>query len=96
MLNGFCTIKEAAEIMKLSETYIRTLCSAGRIEGAQKVGGSWFIPEDAAKNYKPRPKGFAAVWERLREQEAALNERLRQEARLNDGELGQGTAEYNK
>ena len=33
----------------IKERRIRVLCSEGRIEGAKKIGKTWFIPEDAIK-----------------------------------------------
>ena len=33
----------------IKERRIRVLCSEGRIDGAKKIGKTWFIPEDAIK-----------------------------------------------
>ncbi len=45
----YMTAKQAAEKWRISERRIRTLCSAGKIPGAEKMGKSWQIPYDAAK-----------------------------------------------
>ncbi len=50
----FMTIKDAALKWGVSERTAQQLCTAGRVEGAQKFGGSWAIPADAAKPADPR------------------------------------------
>ena len=47
---------EAAERWNLSRRRIITLCNDGRIEGAQKAGATWIIPEDAEKPSDARIK----------------------------------------
>lgn len=42
----------------IKERRIRILCSEGRIHGAQKIGNTWLIPEDAEK---PTDKRFKQV-----------------------------------
>ena len=72
MLNGFLTVKEAAEKLGLSGQQIRNICIKGQFPGAQKEGATWFIPEESVSSYKPGPQGFAAVWKKIRDKEAAL------------------------
>lgn len=43
------TIKEAANLWKISETTVSKYCRNGRIDGAKKIGNSWYIPEGAVK-----------------------------------------------
>ncbi len=50
----YITIKEAAQKWGISERTVQTLCSAGRVPGAEKFGGSWAIPENAEKPGDPR------------------------------------------
>ncbi len=50
----YITIKEAAQKWGISERTVQTLCSAGRVPGADKFGGAWAIPEDAEKPGDPR------------------------------------------
>ena len=48
---GLIGVQEAAALHGVSEQRIRQLCAAGRIKGAQKVGGSgvWVMPPDAER-----------------------------------------------
>ena len=45
----YMTVREAAEKWQVSQRLAQKLCTEGRIEGAQKFGGSWAIPADAQK-----------------------------------------------
>ena len=47
---------EAAGRWNLSRRRIITLCNNGRIEGAQKVGATWIIPDNAQKPSDARIK----------------------------------------
>ncbi len=51
---NYISIKEAAAKWGVSERMVQTLCSAGRVAGAEKFGGSWAIPETAEKPDDPR------------------------------------------
>jgi len=53
--------KEYAQLHGLSQVRVRQLCEAGRIPGAQKVGKTWIIPEDALPI--PARKGPKGRWE---------------------------------
>jgi len=48
-MEHFITLKEASEKWGISERRIRTLCSDGRIDGANKIGPLWTIPANAEK-----------------------------------------------
>jgi hypothetical protein len=48
--------KETADRWGISSRRIALLCSEGRIPGAQRVGASWGIPEDAQKPTDARIK----------------------------------------
>ena len=41
--------KEAAEKWGLSTRRIQSLCTGGRINGADRIGNMWVIPKDAEK-----------------------------------------------
>ena len=69
MLPGYMTSKEAARYINRTDSLIRKLCKAGKLQGAVKVGNTWIIPEETIKNYVPAPTGFAVVWSRRRERE---------------------------
>jgi hypothetical protein len=49
MINDYYTIKEAAEKWNLSERWVRSLCSQGKIDGAVQFGRAWAIPQDAKR-----------------------------------------------
>ena len=48
-MNGFITVKEAAEKWNVGVRRVNTLCLEGRIPGVSKLGNVWAIPEDAEK-----------------------------------------------
>ena len=48
-MEGYMTLKEAAEKWGIGERRINTLCLEGRIEGASKIGNLWVIPVDTPK-----------------------------------------------
>ena len=50
------TIQAAAAKWGISERRIQTLCTTGRIEGAQKFGRQWAIPADVEKPSDARIK----------------------------------------
>jgi hypothetical protein len=43
----YMTISEAATKWNLSNRRIQTLCSQGRIPGAERAGYCWLLPKDA-------------------------------------------------
>lgn len=49
MIDGYMSIKEAAEIWEVTPRRIQVLCTEGRIEGAAKLGREWAIPLSAQK-----------------------------------------------
>lgn len=50
----FITVREASARWGISERLVQKLCSQGRIDGAEKFGGSWSIPASAHKPMDPR------------------------------------------
>ena len=48
-MEGFMTIKETAEKWNLTERRVQKMCSDGKIEGVQKFGNAWVIPEYAKR-----------------------------------------------
>lgn len=52
----YISTSEAAEKWNLSKRRIIVLCNEGRIEGAQKAGSTWIIPDDAEKPIDARIK----------------------------------------
>ena len=49
MIDGYMSIKEAAEKWNVSTRRIQVYCSEGRIDGAAKLGREWAIPTLAQK-----------------------------------------------
>lgn len=50
------TIQAASEKWGISERRIQTLCTTGRLDGAQKFGRQWAIPADLEKPSDARIK----------------------------------------
>ena len=48
-MNGFMTTKEAAEKWDISIRQVQNHCRNGRINGVQRIGSIYLIPEDAKK-----------------------------------------------
>lgn len=53
---NYISVKQAAENWGMSSRRVQILCNQGRIEGAQRVGNSWTIPEVAQKPIDGRRK----------------------------------------
>ena len=53
-MNGYLSIRQAAELWGVSERRINQYCAEGRIPGAQRVGRAWAIPAGAHKPKDPR------------------------------------------
>lgn len=56
----FMTVRDAARRWGISERLVQKLCAQGRIDGAEKFGGSWSIPASARKPSDPRRAGSVA------------------------------------
>ena len=52
----YISASEAASKWGLSSRRVGLLCNEGRIEGAQKAGATWIIPENAEKPSDARIK----------------------------------------
>lgn len=52
----YITAKEAANKWNISERRVQVLCEQGRIEGVQRFGKAWAIPQNAAKPSDSRIK----------------------------------------
>ena len=52
----YISASEAASKWGRSSRRVGLLCNEGRIEGAQKAGATWIIPEDAEKPSDARIK----------------------------------------
>jgi len=62
-MNGYISVKEAAERWDISPRQVQKLCNEGRVDGAVQFVTVWAIPKDAPKPTRtakskpgPRPK----------------------------------------
>lgn len=56
MIDGYISIKQAAEKWGITPRRVQVLCSSGRIEGAGKLGREWAIPENSDRPVDGRVK----------------------------------------
>ena len=63
-MNGFITVREAAEKWNIGIRRVNTLCHEGRIPGASKLGNVWAIPENAEKPTDERIKSGRYIKQR--------------------------------
>lgn len=62
-MKGYMTLVEAAEKWNVSPRSINNYCINGRIEGAERAGRLWMIPEDTEKPKDLRVKsGYYVGW----------------------------------
>lgn len=59
--NRYLSTPEAAERLKIHPSRIRRLAAAGRIQGAQKIGRDWIIPESL--RIRAGSRGPQGTWE---------------------------------
>ena len=52
----YMTIAEASKKWSISARRIQTLCSQGRVPGAERLGYGWVLPKDAVKPADARIK----------------------------------------
>ncbi len=68
----YMSATEAAAKWGLSSRRVGLLCNEGRIEGAQKAGAVWIIPEDAKKPSDARIKSGKYI--KIKLEEGEINE----------------------
>lgn len=54
-LPGYLTVEATASRFGQSAQWVRQLCREGRLAGAVKVGGVYFVPVATVKSWKKRP-----------------------------------------
>lgn len=64
-MEGYLSIREAAEKWGVSERRVNQYCTEGRISGAERFGTAWAIPDSAEKPDDPRKKKNDAVSPKL-------------------------------
>jgi len=84
------TTKQASIKWKISDRRIRLLCSQGKIDGAELIGKTWYIPDDAAKPADGRIKKSDSYLLKIEE----LKKRLDQKRPLTDGETQRLNEEF--
>lgn len=77
------TTKEASKLWNISDRRVRELCKVGKIEGAELIGNTWFIPNDAIKPKDARYKANDSLYEKILE----LKKELDNKRPLTEGEL---------
>lgn len=64
MINNFMNVKEVAVFLGYTDRNVTVLCTSGKLLGAFKDGGRWFIPVETAKIYKmTHPKNGKKLFE---------------------------------
>ena len=53
---NYLSVSQTAERWNMTSRRVQVLCNEGRIEGAQRVGNVWTIPENAEKPTDARKK----------------------------------------
>lgn len=55
---NYLSVTQIAEKWEMTPRRVQVLCNQGRIEGAQRVGNVWTIPENAEKPIDARKKSL--------------------------------------
>ena len=58
-MNGYISVKEAAQRWDISTRQVQKLCNMGRIEGVIRFSNTWAIPTTAKKPTRTVPKKSA-------------------------------------
>ena len=45
-MNGYISVREAAERWNITERQVQKLCAEGRIDGVTRFANAWAIPDD--------------------------------------------------
>ena len=49
MIEGYMSINSVAEEWGITPRSVRTMCATGKIQGAEKVGRDWLVPNGAVR-----------------------------------------------
>lgn len=63
-MQGYRKISEVSKEWGISERRVNALCLEGRIEGAEKFGNVWVIPEESEKSADERLKSGRYIKEK--------------------------------
>ena len=84
------TTKQASEKWGISDRRIRILCSEGKIEGAELIGKTWYIPDNASKPIDGRVKKPNSYLSKIEELKKVLDGKRP----LTEGELQRLNEEF--
>jgi len=84
------TTKQASELWGISDRRVRVLCAEGKIEGAELIGKTWYIPENASKPVDGRIKSSQSYLSKIEE----LKKELDNKRPLTEGELQRLNEEF--
>ena len=84
------TTKKASELWGISDRRIRILCAQGKIEGAELVGKTWYLPDTATKPADGRIKSPNSYLSKIEE----LKKILDSKRPLTEGELQRLNEEF--
>ena len=84
------TTKKASELWGISDRRIRILCAEGKIEGAELIGKTWYIPDNATKPADGRLKSPNSYLSKIEE----LKKTLDGKRPLTEGELQRLNEEF--
>ena len=77
------TTKKVSELWGISDRRIRILCAEGKIDGAEMIGKTWYIPDNATKPSDGRIKSPNSYLSKIEE----LKKELDSKRPLTEGEL---------
>lgn len=84
------TTKQASEKWGISDRRIRILCAEGKIEGAELIGKTWYIPDNATKPADGRIKKTDSYLSKIEELKKVLDSKRP----LTEGELERINEEF--
>lgn len=84
------TTKQASEKWRISDRRIRILCAEGKIEGAELIGKTWYIPDNATKPADGRIKKTDSYLSKIEELKKVLDSKRP----LTEGELERINEEF--
>ena len=84
------TTKKASEKWGISDRRIRILCSQGKIDGAELIGKTWYLPDNATKPLDGRIKTPTNYLSKILELKSILDKKRP----LTEGELQRLNEEF--
>lgn len=69
------TTKKASELWGISDRRVRILCAKGKIDGAELIGKTWYIPDNAVKPADGRIKSFSSYLSKIEKLKMELDKK---------------------